>query len=107
MILLTLQPVRIKRQGDKANIVARTGKSACQGSPLRPTLFNIYMDTYVEWLRDQVTQKAHQGAHKNWNTALFADNVRLQAAGRKKLQTLLRASTGWAKAYGMSWNMSK
>lgn len=47
MTKLAIQPVTIKTQGDKTNTVASIGKEVCQGSPLRPTLFNIYMNTYA------------------------------------------------------------
>lgn len=45
MISLTLQPLQIVTKGDKTKTRKEMTREVPQGSPLSPTLFNLYMGT--------------------------------------------------------------
>lgn len=111
-----LQPVRIKTQGtttQKTGIIAR---GVCQGSPLSPMLFNIYMDTLADTLRGRkrlqpmgttCTSSRDIGLSRRWDLTMFADDVKVQAETEVVLQPLLNTLATWAKEHGMTWNVNK
>lgn len=55
-VSLTLQSVVIRAHGNQPKTLARITRGVCQGSPLRPMLFDIYMNTYVQSLLDCTAQ---------------------------------------------------
>lgn len=66
------------------------------GSPLTPTLFNLYADKLAHRL-----QKIPQ-AVSSWLANLFADDVQLVAKTLAGLQNMLHICTAWADQYGMT-----
>lgn len=82
-----VQPVMIRIQEDRTCTVGKIARGVSQGSLLSLTLFNVYMDIMVEWLRLRIPY--HIPARKMiaaWNIALFADDVKAQAADEQVLQ---------------------
>lgn len=109
MTSLMLQGVTIRTQGDKTGTLAQVARGVCQGSPLSPTLFNIYMDTYVDWLKTKVqtvSQPSQYSPASNWNVTLFADDVKLQGKDGNTIQKLIAESELWAKQFGREWNVN-
>lgn len=109
MIGFCLQPVKATTQGDRSKTKGTIARGVCQGSPLSPTLFNVYMDTLPAFLWEKVRSTANgkQTTEQAWQMTLFADDVKIQAKDDKVLQRLLDAASGWACKYGMTWNSSK
>lgn len=109
MIGFALQPVRTITQGDSSGKVGTIAKGVCQGSPLSPTLFNMYVDTMPKWIQDSVeppTNATNRG-EREWQMTLFADDVKLQAKDERLMQRLLTAATKWAHRYEMTWSAGK
>ena len=102
MITLCLQPLLIQTKGDHSKKQGLQTRGVTQGSPLSPTLYNLYMDTYPQQLRQTTS-----GEMKSWSVDLFADDVKLQTTKPETLQTLLDTSTKWADDMGMTWAPQK
>lgn len=49
-----LQQMKIRTQGDDNELHGTVGRGVPGGSPISPTLFDMYKDSYVEWLRSRV-----------------------------------------------------
>lgn len=102
MITFCLQPMKMMTKGDITNMIATQSRGVPQGSTLSPTLYNIFMDTYPNFIRNRC-----DGEMATWSTDLFADNVKLQATTSIQLQELLHLSTLWASTMGMCWSPTK
>ncbi len=102
MITFCLQPMNLITRGDNTNTTAIESRGVPQGSTLSPTLYNIFMDTYPEFLR-----RSHTEEMSTWSADLFADDVKLQANTAPKLQELLDSSSLWAKNMDMTWSPTK
>ncbi len=76
-------------------------RGVAQGSPLSPTLYSIFMDTFGEAL-DAVPRSISKDPCK-----LFADDVKLSAAYAKGLETILEVSLKWDLENCMKWNTKK
>lgn len=108
LINIWLQPTEITTQGDSSGTMERIGRGVPQGSPLSPTIFNVYMDTYVDSLTKCVPGRRYEGdGQGTWDVTLFADDVKLQVVKEAALQKLLTASTAWAQDYEMEWSVGK
>lgn len=105
MISAVLSPVIISTRGDATLTTGKITKGVPQGSPLSPILFNIFMDSYADWLTKE------RGRWKNraedWEVTLFADDVKLMAKEPGLLQDLLWDSEKWANETGMLWSIKK
>ncbi len=73
-------PNRINDVGEECFTVDR---GVAQGSPLSPTLYNMFMDTFAELL-DTTPARAPKEPWK-----MFADDVKLSTVNEKGLQRLL------------------
>lgn len=72
-----------------------------QGDTASPTLFNIFMDTFLEEMNK--TER-----HNEFPPAIcYADDVLLLAKFDGELQTLLDKATTWAKRNSMTWSIKK
>lgn len=91
-----------RTKGDSTNRKGLQTRGVTQGSPLSPTLYNLYMDSYRQYLRGHA-----DGERKSWSTDLFADEVKLQSTNPKKLQELLNVSSDWEDEIGMTWAAQK
>ena len=95
--LLSLSVFRTKGQISDTPVAIYTGVP--QGDPFSPFLFNMFMDTYIEFTTTIPNSMGHP--------TCFADDVFLQARDEPALQSLLDKSTEWAEENGMTWNPQK
>lgn len=112
-IRFALQPVHIKTIGTTTGKTGIIAKGVCQGSPLSPTLFNIYMDTLPNRLgkNNGTTQMEttcifptapEPGPRPAWNLTMFADDVKVQAVNSRILQERLVEASDWAVRHGLT-----
>ena len=93
-----LQPGFIRTVGDATNSLFTVNLGVAQGSPLSPTLFNVFID---------VLARALEATPRTWSSApatLYADDVILRAINSPALQRLLDICTNWANNNNMVWN---
>ena len=72
-----------------------------QGSPMSPTLFNVFMDVFAERIEPSDRDTENSGI------ILFADDVQLTAKSRLTLQQNLDTAFTWAIESEMKWNVRK
>lgn len=106
MVAMALQPLNIKTKNDPSNNISEIKTGVPQGSPLSPTLFNMFMDTYVETLITSMEAR-NRTYGKHWACCLYADDVKLQADGTNTMKLLMEYSERWAKNVGMKWSPKK
>lgn len=99
----TLQPDTIITKGDDTGFEGKVTRGVPQGSPLSPTLFNVYMDTLAERIKTKMKGRRRIDGRCTWDATLFADDVKMQAADRDTMQELLNIATEWASDSGMTW----
>jgi len=87
--------------GDPESLEATVRMGVPEGSPLSPSIFNIYIDVLANRL-DKTPQK-----YSNLPATLYADDVVLFAKTAAGLQILLDICTKWAADYGMHWATTK
>lgn len=92
VIRMTRQSVQMKTERDNTETIAEVSRGVCQGSLLSASLFNVYMDTYIEWLSSQTITQSTIGVQKPWNAALFADDMKMRSNDAKTLHLLLSTS---------------
>jgi len=68
-----------------------------EGSPLSPSIFNLYIDKLAQRL-DRVSHRI-----ANIPATIYADDVVIFAKSAKGLRRLLEICTKWAEKYGMTW----
>ncbi len=101
MLKMTLAPLRIQTKGDDHISWFQIDRGVAQGSPLSPTLYNIFMDTFVEEMDDIPTTIALNPC------TLFAGDVKISATHPEGLQLILDKATKWAEQRRMTWSTSK
>lgn len=84
--------------GDESGKVEQVRVGVPEGSPLSPTIFNLYIDVLTNKLA-QTKQK-----FANLPATIYADDVVLFAKTSRGLRKLLRVCTDWARSAGMKWN---
>lgn len=105
MVSAMLNPMIIQTVSDATGHTGLVTRGVPQGSPLSPTLFNLFMDEYIDQVEKNTNAK-NIGKDK-WEATLFADDIKLMAANAKILQGLLDVSGDWAKQVGMVWSTKK
>ncbi len=91
-------------QGDEAGTRGASNLGVPQGSPISPTLFNIFMDTLAEGICE--LQFSDWG-QESGRLTMFADDVILLARNDTELHSMLHKCTEWAAVTGMVWSTSK
>lgn len=107
MISYTLQPATVSTKGDKTGYVDEVAEGVPQGSPLSPTIFNVYMDTLAEEMKRKLEGIPRFCGKKQWDITIFADDVKLHARTRELLQRMLTIATNWAARFEMIWAPNK
>lgn len=102
MIGMCLQPLELRTRNDISDTIAVQNRGVPQGSPLSPILYNLYMDTYPIYLRENAA-----GEDDQWTVDLYADDVKIQTVNTYVLQHILNLSTEWAEKMGMKWSTKK
>lgn len=105
MITAMLSPLTVMTAGDNTQSTATISRGVPQGSSLSPCLFNLFMDKYIEGLKEEMGREEQTDG--KWEATLFADDVKLMAQDSQILQRLLRVSGEWAKRTDMVWSTSK
>ena len=100
MIALMLSDNTLKTVGDTSHRVGRIVRGVVQGSPLSPSLFNIYVDTLIERTRaSELLNKV--------TITLFADDIICFAQDAQTLQLFLDICSSWGTEYGLTWAVNK
>lgn len=71
------------------------------GDPLSPTLYNIFMDTFLERI-----DKLHN-IDSDTPAICFADDVLLASKSKDSMQQLLTSCQEWGQEYHMTWSVPK
>lgn len=93
-----LAPMRLQTKGQRSTHSVCTLAGVPQGCPPSPTLFNLYMDTYIEHMNKTPDRSV---------ATLFADDVKLLASTLVHMQNALDMSSAWAHEYKMEWSVHK
>jgi len=99
MVQALLVPVAVSTKGGFLKVVLVTGVP--QGDPASPTLYNIFMDTFLE-MCDRVPRSLAIDP-----ASCFADDVLLLARDQASLQFLLSMAEIWAVEHDMTWSPPK
>lgn len=102
-----LQPLKVVNRSDNMGTVEEIKRGVKKGSPLSSTLFNLYMDQFVEMLSTAMQAKAKKSAEGVWELCRFVDDVKLLARSATINKYLIQASNQWATAAGMKWSANK
>lgn len=101
MIKVLLQNDIVIAVGDDTKMTGSLSMGVPEGTPLSPTLFNIYMDTLaVDLLR--LPKRISR-----WPSKLYPDNVKLMARNKLILQQQLDVCNKWAREHYLYWAPSK
>ena len=97
-----LQTLHMETINDKRKKTGRINKGVTQGGPLRPDLFNMFIDTLAYELDTNLSIPGHHSSAK-----LYADDAMFHLSGLCDLQHGLLIYSDWATSYGMKWSLSK
>lgn len=89
MVELLLTTDSLRRLAEETETKRRLWRGVPEGSPLSPTLFNLYIDTLGARFRDMPRSMS------DWPSNLFADDVQLMAMTAQARKHLLNLCTAW------------
>ncbi len=95
-----LVPSWISTIGDEQEEWTLVDRGVPQGSPLSPSLYNLFMDEFAERISKVPRNVADVPG------VLFADDVLLSAKSTSGLQSLLDIASKWGNDFQMRWNTS-
>lgn len=101
MVAVTLMTDTISTVGDTTDVTRQLERGVPEGSPLSPTLFNLFIHTLGRRLMDMPRLVSA------WPVNFFADDVQLLSMSQQELQADLDICTNWADEYGLTWAPSK
>ncbi len=96
-----LVPSWISTVGDTRNQCFVVDRCVPQGSPLSPSLYNLFVDEFAERVSGTHSDAAYVPA------LLFADDVLITAKSPTGPQALLGIASNWAIDRQMTWNTEK
>lgn len=92
MTALTLQPLMVITEGDKKEKTAWITWGVTQRSPLSPTLFNMYIDSYTESMEKEGFVWSRSNGRERWEVTLLVNDVKIQTTSENLMNTSLRGS---------------
>lgn len=101
MISVLLTPDKVETVGDDRQIRRQLAMGVPEGSPLSPTMFNLYADTLAYLLTSMPKTISL------WPSNLYADDIQLLALSAEGLQMQLDVCTGWGREYNLIGAPSK
>lgn len=90
--------MRLQTKGQRSPHSVCTLAGVPQGCPPSPTLFNVFMDTYIKHMKTRPYRSL---------ATLFADDVMLMARSVADMQAALIMSSTWATEHRMEWSAQK
>ena len=99
-VIAFIGPLQAKCVEDEGTFSSPITRGVPQGSPLSPSVYNLFMDTFDEMLRQASSSERDA-------LLLFADDVQLRSESPEGLQMLLEKAKTWAKQFDMTWSTSK
>lgn len=103
MVAATLQEIIVHNVGYKTNKTSKIKIGVTQVSLLSPILFNVYMDSIEQTLKEAQRKLGHTHGAKteNFMITLFSDDVKIQAATREGMQNVLKEASRWVTSKGI------
>lgn len=83
-----------------------TNAGVRQGDPLSSTLFNIFMNDFVQFINDENTSGV-EIENKQISCLLFADDIVIFSENEQNLQYMLQRAEEWGKLWGIKFNVRK
>lgn len=101
MIKAMLLPTLVSTVGDDTKLILEMRRGVPEGSPLSPSLFNVYIDRLAYEVEAVVSRRWINPMN------LFADDVVLMAPSSAQMQALLSVCGNWAAVNGLEWGVAK
>lgn len=102
----TIQDMTVLTRDGTTSNTAKIRERVTQGSPLSPTLFNVYMDTFVGEITrtdKNLCARSDYTYQDQIALTLFADDVKIQAK-KAGIRAILQTAGVWATKFGITWS---
>lgn len=93
LMALWIKPVLIKTRGYETAKTVQAVNSVCQMSQFSLNIFNIYVNTYINWTEKYQKEHRVPGDKNDGSVTFLADDAKLQTRDKITLQAALTAST--------------